>query len=207
MKNIAFSKKCSSIKYRFFDIFKKNRKIMFFLILFAIIGLFTGLFAGIRYFNGFTIIDFNDFSISAYLSGGLGTSALFYSRLFSTLVVSTIIWISSLSIFLLPASLVIIIYRSYLLALNCSIIVLFNGLGGIVSCLFIVLPCQLIMMFLIIMFASYAFKYAYSKRRFGSCNDFKIWKKFLVFFFLILLINLLETLLLFIFSSRIILVI
>lgn len=207
MKNTGFSKRYSSFKYKAFDSFKQNKKVAFFLIIFAVIGLFTGLFAGIRYFNGYTIIDFNDFSISAYLNGELGTSSLFYSRLFSTVMVSIIIWISSISIYLLPMSLIVIIYRSYLLALNCTIIILFNGLGGIISCLFIIIPCQLIAMLLIVMFASYAFKYSYIKRHFGFCNEFKIWKKVMLFFFLILIINLIETLFLFVFSSRVILVI
>lgn len=207
MKNISFSKNYSTFKYRALDSLRKNRKVAFFLILFSVIGLFTGIFAAIRYFNGFTIIDFNDFSVSAYLSGELGNSVLFYSRIFSTIAISIIIWISSISIFMLPVGLVIVIYRSYLLALNCTMIVLFNGLGGIISSLFIIFPCQIITMFLIILFVSYAFRYAYIKRRFGLCNEFKIWKKFIIFFVLILIVNLIETFLLFIFSSKVMLVI
>lgn len=207
MKNANFSRKWCSIKYKFFEIFKEHKKITLIFILIALVGFLTGIFAAIKYQNGYSLLDFNDFSLTSYLSGDLGTSNLFYSRLLSTSVVSVIVLVSSFSVYLFPVSLVVLLYRAYLLSLNCTIIILFNGLGGIVCALLIVLPCQLISLFLIIMFCSYAFKYACAKRRYGVCNEFKIWNKFLIFLALLLLVNLIETFLLYIFSSKIILVI
>lgn len=207
MKNVNFSRKWCSIKFKLFEVFKENKKITLFFILIAAIGLFTGIFAAIRYHSGFTLLDFNDFSLTSYLNGELGTSGLFYSRLFSVSIVSTIVLISSFSIYLIPVNFIVLIYRSYLLSLNCTIIILFNGLGGIICSLLIVLPCQILSLLLILMFCSYSYKYAYVKKKYGVCNEFKIWHKFLIFLFLLLIINLFETFLLYIFSSRIILVI
>lgn len=207
MRNNHFSHRLFSIKYKLFDIFKENRKTTFFLTLFIVVGLFTGIFTAIRYFNGFTLINFNDFSLTSYLNGDLATSSLFFSRLFSVSVVSIIVFITSFSIYLIPVNFIVLTYRSYLLTLNCTIIILFNGLSGIICCLLIVVPCQIISLIIISLFCSFAFKYAYVKRRYGVCNDFKIWPKFFLFLFLLLIINLLETFLLYIFSSKIILVI
>src|SRR5574344_1652752 len=160
MKNINFSRKFSGIKYRLFDIFKENKKTTFFIILIIVIGLFTGIFAAIKYSQGCTLIDFNEFSLSSYLNGDLGTSDLFYSRLFSTTVVSLIIFVCSFSIYLVPINFFVLIYRAYLLSLNATIIIIFNGLGGIICCLLII-PLQLISLFLILMFCVFSFKYSY----------------------------------------------
>lgn len=207
MKNVNFSRKWIGLKYRLFEVFKVNRKTTLIFVMIAIIGIFTGIFTAIKYSQGCTLIDFNDFSLSNYLKGDLGTSSLFYSRLFSSCMVSLIIFVSSSSIFLIPVNIFIIVYRAYLLSLNATIIIIFNGLSGILCTFFIVIPCQLISLFLIIMFCAYAFKYAYVKKRYGLCNDFKIWHKLLIFFSLLLVINLIETFLFYIFSSKIILVI
>jgi hypothetical protein len=207
MKNANFSRKWCSIKFKLFEVFKENKKTTLFFVLIVAIGLFTGIFAAIRYHNGFTLLDFNDFSLTNYLNGELGTSRLFYTRLFSVSVISIIVLISSFSVFLMPVNFIVLIYRSYLLTLNCTIIILFNGLGGIICSLLIILPCQLLSLLLILMFCSYSFKYSCIKKRYGVCNEFKIWHKFLIFLFLLLLVNLLETFLLYIFSSKIILVI
>lgn len=207
MKNVSFSRRWMGVRYKLFEVFKDNRKTTLFFILIAIVGIFTGIFTAVKYSQGFTLIDFNDFSLSSYLNGNLGTSSLFYSRLFSSCVVSLMIFVSSSSIFLIPVNIFVVVYRAYLLSLNATIIIIFNGLGGILCTIFIVVPCQLISLFLIIMFCAYAFKFSYIKKRYGICNDFKIWHKFLIFFTLLLIINLIETLLLYIFSSKIILVI
>jgi hypothetical protein len=175
--------------------------------LIAVIGIFTGIFAAIKYSQGFNLINFNDFSLSSYLSGDLGTNDLFYSRLFSTTVVSLIVFTCSFSIYLVPINFFVLIYRSYLLSLNATIIIVFNGLGGIVCCLLIVIPCQIISLILITMFISYTCRYAYIRKHYGTCCEFKIWQKFLIFATLLLIINLFETFLLYIFSSKIILVI
>ena len=207
MKNVNFSRKWIGIKYRLFEVFKMNKKTTLIFVMIAIMVFSRGFLLPIKYSQGLSLIDFNDFSLSSYLKGELGTSSLFYSRLFSSCMVSLIIFISSSSIFFLPVNIFIIVYRAYLLSLNATIIIIFNGLSGILCTFFIIMPCQLISLFLIIMFCAYAFKYACVKRRYGICHDFKIWHKLLIFFFLLLILNLIETFLLYIFSSKIILVI
>lgn len=205
MKIARASRKFSGIKYKLWENFRENKKTTLILILVASLGIFTGLFTAIRYAQGASLIAFNDFSISRYLSGELGTWSLFFSRIFSSTVVILIISISSLSIFLMPLSFIVIGYRSYLIGLNCSLIIILNGLSGIISCLLIILPCQLAGLLALSIFSSYSCKKSCMKKRYGNCN-FKLWNKLLIIFLLLILICAIETLLLYLFSSKIILV-
>ena len=72
---------------------KANKKITFFLIIFFLLGILTGIFTAIRYAKGQSLIAFNDFSLSQYLAGDLGTSDLFFNRLISNTIVTIIITI------------------------------------------------------------------------------------------------------------------
>jgi hypothetical protein len=206
MKSVRASRKWCGLKYRLLENFKENKKTTLFLILLATLGLLTGIFTAIRYSQGAVLINFNDLSLSQFLRGDLGTYNFFFSRLFSTLVISFIIFFCSLSIFLVPVGFIVLAYRSYLLGLNATIIIIFNGVGGIISCMLIIIPCQIISLLIIAIFCSFVFKKAYLKRKYGMC-EIKIWDKFLITVILLIIINLIETFLLYIFSSKIILVI
>ncbi len=204
MKNFHVSRKWIGIKYKFIEAFKENRKLTLFLVIFCLIGLLTGIFTAIKYANGASLINFNDFSISQFLSGELGSKDLFLSRLFSSTILSIIICFCSFCVYLMPVNLILITYKAYLISLNCSIIIIINGLGGIVTCMLIIIPCQLLSLLVMIIFCAYSCKRAIQKKKYGTTC--KIWDKFIIAYILLLLINLIETLLLYFFSSKIILV-
>lgn len=198
------SRRFDGLKYKFIDSFKENKKTTLFLIVFVLIGILTGIFTAIRYARGASLIAFDDFSLSQYLAGDLGTSDLFFSRLFSTTVFSIIICVCSCTIFLIPINFLLLTYRAYLVSLNCSIIIIVNGLSGIVTCLLIVLPCQLISLLIITLFCSFSCKRAVLKKKYG--RPCKIWNILLLTIVALLIVNGIETLLLYLFSSKIILV-
>ena len=205
MNKISYSRKIGGIKYKLFDVFKENKKTTLFLVLFCLIGLLTGIFTAIKYANGASLINFNDFSLSQYLSGELGTKELFFSRLFSNSITIIIICFCSLSVFLVPVNFILVTYRAYLLTLNCSLIIIVNGLGGFVTCLLIILPCQILSLLIICLFCSFSAKRAVIRKKYGGSNC-KIWDKFILTLIALLVINGIETLLLYFFSSKIILI-
>ncbi len=205
MKNINISRKIGIVKYKFFDNVREHKKLTLFIILFCLIGILTGIFTGIKYLNGASLISFNDFSLSQYLSGELGSQDLFFSRLLSSSIILIIISFSTFCIYLTPINLILLTYRGYLLSLNCTLIIVLNGLGGILSCLLIIIPCQILSLIILSLYCSYAFKTAYIRKKYGTkCKSYKI---LLLTFLLLLLLNGIETLLLYLFSSNIILII
>ncbi|MBS7403971.1 MAG: hypothetical protein KIG13_01575, partial [Eubacteriales bacterium] len=70
--------------------------------------------------------------------------------------------------------------------------------------LLIIIPCQILSLLALALFCSFSCKRAVAKKKYRtSC---KIWEKLLICYIALLVINGLETLLLYLFSSRIILV-
>ena len=203
MKSRQLSSRFCGLKYKFLDGFKENKKTTFFLVIFVLLGLLTGIFTAIKYSRGASLIAFDDFSLAQYLAGDLGTSDLFFSRLFSSTIFTLIVCFCSCTIFLLPVNFILLTYRSYLVSLNCSLIIIVNGFSGLFSML-IILPCQIISLLIITLFCSYSCKRAVLKKKYGrSC---KIWDKLILTFIALLIVNGLETLLLYLFSSKVILV-
>lgn len=204
MRNVSSSRKWSGIKFKLIEIFKENKKTTFFLIIFITLGILTGIFTAIRYARGANLVCFNDFSLSQYLSGDLGTLDLFFSRLFSTSICCVVILICSTTIYLCPIGLILLTYRAYLVSLNISLIVIANGLGGIATGILIVLPCQFLGLVVLAFFLSFAIRRGILKKKYGTTC--KIWDKFLIVYFILLFLNGIETFLLYIFSSKVVLV-
>lgn len=205
MRNGKFLCSTNGLKYSLIEGFKNNKKTCFLLIIVAFIGILTGVFTAINFCNGATLINFNDFSLCRYLNGELGTLELFFSRFLSYTVVILIVSITSFSVFLTPINFILIAYRGYLLSLNVSIMVILYGIGGIMTGLLIILPCQLLSLIVIGIFICLANNKAFAKRRFGACH--RLIDKFFIVLIILTIINLAETLILIVFSSRVILVI
>ena len=196
----------SSLKCKFLDGFKNNKKTCFIIVIVCLIGILTGIFTAINYCNGQSLINFNDYSMCKFLSGDLASVDLFFSRFFSYTLVLSIIFLSSVSVYLFPLSLFVLAYRGYLLSLNVSIMIILYGINGIVTGILIIFPIHLLGLIFLSTFACICFKKAVLTKRFGACN-FKVWDKYLIFLLLLTLLNVVETLLLVVFSSRSILVI
>lgn len=192
------------------DYFAKN-KLMSIIICFAMVmSILTGIFTAAKNVDTYSLVNFDDYSISRFLSGDLGTWELFFSRMVSYGTSILVIFVMSFSIFFSPISICVIIFRGYLLGINCTFLVALFGLGGIISSLLIVFPCQLAILFLLSIYTVLTISRASFKRKFGykcqngKSNNFALC---LLFVLAITLINLIETLLLSVFSSKLILVI
>ena len=205
MKN-KFGGFSSNLKYKIAEGFNNNKKCCFILFLVALIGILTGVFTAINYCNGQTLINFNDFSLCKYLSGELGTLELFFSRFLSYAIVMAIVLVTSCSVFVVPINFFLLAYRGYLLSLNVSIMIILYGVGGIMTGIFIILPCHLLCLLLIAAFMCMSNEKAFMKKRYGVCKE-KIFGKFIIILVALTVINIIETFLLYIFSSKVILVI
>lgn len=206
MKSVNIGSGIQGIKYKFVEGINNNKKTCFIIVIVCLLGILTGVFTAINYCNGQSLINFNDYSICKFLSGDLATLNLFFSRFFSYTLVLTIIWVSSLSVYLFPVSLFVLAYRGYLLSLKVSIMIILYGVSGFITGFIVVFPIHLAGLILLSCFACLCFKKACLKRKFGTCN-FNLWDKYLLFLLLLTVLNIIETFLLTIFSGKSILVI
>ena len=170
--------------------------------LILLLGFFIGVFVAIRLKRGemlekageYGFIDFSLIKISSF--------STFLLRFVSSVLMIGLLSLFSLNIFLYPLGGIIIIYRAYLVGLNLVILLISSGLSGLLISLLILLPCQIISLFLLSLYFCF-----FSKGIKSGCERRERVKDLLMFLILLLAVDVVETLLLFLFGANVILVI
>ena len=172
----------------------------------SLIAIFVGIFVAIKYSNSESLSRLQEISIDGYLSGFSVSSSAFFSRTLSLAINVLILFGVSFVPLLFPIAEILIVYRAYLFGLNFSLIFILYGLGGSLTAIVVILPCQLLTLFALILFYLIASKINGNIKHYGKaeCNRFLY---LLLGFLLLVLINLAETLLLFLLNGTVIMVI
>ena len=192
------------------DYIRKHKILLIVLSFVALVSVLTGVFTAIKNADNYSSVWFDNYNIMNFYNSKIGTWELFFNRFGSYLICLGVVFASSFHVLLSPFSIMAIVIRSYLVGLNCCFMFLLFGLSGMLTTIIIILPIQLINVLLLIAFCSLMFVRARNKQKYGSyCvgGEKKPFVLFLIFLVLFTLVNVVETLLLFIFSSKIILVI
>ena len=207
MKYGKISKSVYSLKYSFTEFFSQNKIKLLICLIFCLIGLFTGVFTAIKVFNMGELDIFESFNLTYKLSDLENFSSNFFNRLLSYELVILLLFVFSLHPLLYLFGWCLIAYRAFLVSINCVMIVLIFSFNGIIKGVLIIFPCQLVMLAIMIVYFCFMSK---------QINDEKVLKHkgYSNIIFTILLasicltvVNLVETLLLFLFRSNVILVI
>lgn len=171
----------------------------------SIITLITGIIVAIRTYDNYNIQ--NSYGVVDLSSNDISTST-FFTRLLSMLVVFLILLGSSYNKYTFIIGLIFLGYRAYLLGLNLCLMIIFYGFSGVIVSVIVALPCQLIMLAILGVFFIMMSKTFCDYRSFGGCRiPRQKTKIILATLVLLLLVCLLESLLLTVFSAKIILVI
>ena len=186
---------------------KVNKYRLILLGFFILVGLLTGIFTAIKYCDGYDAINFNDYLLTQFSKGKIGTFDLFLERLLSYSCFCLILLVCSLAGFLFPVGLFVIVFRTYLLGLNITLIILMYGFGGIFNAVIIIFPLQLSIILLASIFFCIVRNRCINKKKFGKIYGINSFYTFLIFILILTIINLIETLLLILFSAQLILVI
>lgn len=185
---------------------KENRIKFIITLVLVLIAISAGVFVAIKNTANSSLSSLQEISLDDFASGFVGSSSAFFSRTLSLTINVLILFGVSFVPFLFPLAEVLIVYRSYLFGLNFTLIFLLYGLGGSLTAIVVILPCQLLTLFILIMFYLVLSKINGNCKRYGGtdCNRFL----FLLFGLLLLIVvNLVETLLLYLLNGQVILVI
>ena len=185
---------------------KENRIKFILTLVLVLIAISAGVFVAIKNTANSSLSSLQEISLDDFASGFVGSSSAFFSRTLSLTINVLILFGVSFVPFLFPLAEVLIVYRSYLFGLNFALIFLLYGLGGSLTAIVVILPCQLLTLFILIMFYLVLSKINGNCKRYGGtdCNRFL----FLLFGLLLLIaVNLVETLLLYLLNGQVILVI
>ena len=188
-----------------FDIVKQCKIKTIIILTVTIIALITGIIVGVRVQNNYNTI--NNFGVVDISENGVVAST-FFTRLLSIMVVFLILLASSFNNYTFVIGIIFLGYRAYLLGLNICIMVVVYGFSGIVVSIIVAFPCQLIILAILGLFFILMSKTFCDYRAFGGCKIPKQKTKVvLTTLCLLLLFCLVETILLALFSAKVILVI
>lgn len=174
------------------------------LLLFALITFLTGIIVAIKTHKSWGTSD--GMGIINTKTGALTSS--FFTRLLSMMFVYLILLGCSFHHMLFPIAVIFLSYRGYLLGLNITLMIIFYGFSGAIISILVALPCQLfailsLMIFYILMHRTSKDYACYGGSRYLGQRT----KISLSFVCVLMLICLIESFLLFMFSAKIILVI
>lgn len=179
---------------------KKNKIKLLIILIITTISLFTGIILVIKTqsLDAFTNVFGGEDDLA-------GTS--FFLRLLSMLVVLGFVILGSLNIWLCPFALLFIGYRAFLLGGNITLLIIFNGLSGLMVGLLVVLPCQLICLATFILLFLLLCEGRNCKKCYGSerVKNYWLWVIF-VGVLLLVVICLIESLFIYIVSPKIVFV-
>lgn len=185
---------------------KENRGKFILTLILVIIAISAGIFVAIKHSNSESLSRLQEISLDDFKNGLVGSSSAFFSRMLSLSVNAIILFGVSFVPILFPIAEILIVYRGYLFGLNFALIFILYGLGGSLTAIVVILPCQLLTLFVLMMFYLILSKINGNCKRYGNtdCNRLL----YLLFGLLVLLIlNLTETLLLYLLNGKVILVI
>lgn len=190
-------------KYYLTDAFNCS-KIKIIITLFVLfVSLLVGIILAFKYNSDLSMNLLEDYGIVSFVGKGITSS--FFSRLLSILLIMIILFACSFSKFLMPLAVIVLAFRTYLLGFNLCLMFLTYGLPGIFISLFIILPCQVLIM---LAFCCYYFLIIKRCNDFSGCISPKEKLKITLFILLVMVaLCLSETLLLLIFNASVIIVI
>lgn len=207
MKSYGIRGSFLNLKYLSATFLKTNSVKIIFLVLVSVLALLTGTFSAVKCIRGEVNIVFSDFGLKEFVLGNSGSGSMFFQRMGSIIVMMFFLTVLSLHSSLFFIGGILIVYRTFLLGLNVTFIIVLHGLSGIITALLIIFPLQLLMIVLMIGFFVLARDRCYVKSKYGKKSGPNLFLLLIVFLVILALLNLVETLLLFLTSAKIILVI
>ncbi len=187
-----------------FESIKINKFMLIIFLVISIITLFTGIIVAAKTHS--SIMANDNFGLVDITTGGLTTT--FFTRLLSMMFMVLILFGCSFTIYVVPISIIFISYRSYLLGLNICLMIINYGFSGALISIIVAFPCQLIAIGVMILFYVTMLKTNKDYKAWGGCRTpYQRLKILIITIIVLLLLCLLESLLLAIFSAKVILVI
>lgn len=173
----------------------------------CLIGILTGIFTAVK-ISGTDDLDlFEAFNLTKSLSEFENFSNNFFSRLFSYEVVLVLLLIFAQHPAVNVFGYCLITYRGFLIAINCTMLIIVFSFSGILKSLLIILPCQLLMLAVMAIYFCFACNQTRTRKVYCKNKKQGIVLQFVIATVALSLVNLVETILLFVFKSSVILVV
>ncbi|MBQ7884914.1 MAG: hypothetical protein IJ318_02315 [Clostridia bacterium] len=193
-------------KYALVEFYNKNKVLIYIMSALLLIALLTGVFTAVKLLKLDGDLDLKKYSIYALIDGSVYTFKYFMLRLLSVSLMAGLLFVFSLAPWVYAFGFVILIYRGFLITLNCTFVIIKYGFSGMMFPLLVVFLAQIVMVALLAVVFILFLNMLKEKKRCGRfLPDYK--HKVFTTFLIILIVALVEMLLLFVFKPTTILII
>lgn len=206
MSNYCAKIKWVNLRFCISEFYRKNRWLIWLLGILLVVSLLTGIFTAIKLYNIDNSIELDDYSMNALIDGSVYSFGYFMLRLLSCAILVGLLYIFSLNSFVSTFGVLLLMYRAFLITLNCVLVVIKLGVGGTITALLIILPCQLICSILLTLIFITLINIARERKKCGISNS-EYMKLFTILSILLFVIDIVEIVLLLIFKPTTILII
>lgn len=168
---------------------RRNSKVIIGLVAAFILGVIFGFFFGGKGY--YTDIIFNDsinFTV-IILSNQMAVGTIVLKGIVICLQCFAVVFVFSLTVYLLPLHFVFISYRGYIMGAAVVVFTRALGLSGFATVMLLVVPQQLIMLTALCLYISYSRYYTVCFNRYRCFNGINIQIKACIVFFLLSLLN------------------
>lgn len=206
VRSLKTSSFFDGLKYSCIGAVRANKWKIAVIVALVLCGIGVGVFVAVKYNTSYQLYQLREIDLQDFYSGFAASSSAFLSRTLSLFVNLILIVLLALSPYLFPFACALFVFRAYLFGLNFALIFVFYGIGSLFTAIIIILPCQMLTLFVMILFYLLLRQLNQNCKRYGGVEVNR-----LVFviggFIALVLLNLVETLLLCLLSGRVILVI
>lgn len=138
-----------------------------FLLLLAILGLVFGFVSAASRMENISLSDLPDTTIVSFINKTISPFSFFFSRFFGVLGLIVLIYACGVASFLCFIPVLVVVYNSILLAINCSILINLYKLGGIIDVVFVFFPIHFVLLCVFIVWAAVCIKQSFECKKTG----------------------------------------
>ena len=132
----------SQIKYSLLQFWANNKIKILFLAFVIVLSLLTGILTAVKVSDLEKALKLVEFSFEALVDGDVYTFSFFIKRFLSIMLVTGLLFVFSLNKWTSSFGFILIGYRSFLITLNCTLIIRYMVIGGVVNSILIILLCS-----------------------------------------------------------------
>lgn len=145
-KNIKISRQSIQIKFLIIDHLKRNKWLYVLMIALIVLGIVLGFVVGFNRAENFALSDLPDAVLVRFINKDISGVSLFFSRLFSFLCLAILVLCSNCKRFVCFVGFLVFFYQSFLLGINCSILISLYNVGGIVNVVVLIFPIHFLVL-------------------------------------------------------------
>jgi len=166
-KGRGFTRSCGCARMSITEHFAKYKWIYIILGSVCLAGLIMGFIVGFNRAENIKLKDLPDTVLVAFINKDITNASVFFSRFFAFVGLTILVWLTNCKPFLCWLTFIVLLYRAFILGVNCALLIVLYEVGGIINVIIIFLPCHLIALFALLIWCVVCFYNNLSNKHLG----------------------------------------